>query len=46
MERILLVGGAMVVIGAALAAVVVVVTFYGATFETLEDSVSSWVAKL
>ena len=46
MERILLVGGAMLVIGIALAAVVVLVTAYGATFEMVEDSVSGWLGKL
>jgi hypothetical protein len=46
MERILLVGGAMLAVGIALAAVVVLVTTYGATFEMVEDSVSGWLGKL
>lgn len=46
MERILLVGGAMVVVGITLVGVWVIITSYGGTFEMVEDSVSGWLAKL
>ena len=46
MERILLVGGAMLAVGIALAAVVVLLTAHGATFEMFEDFVSGWLNKL
>ena len=46
MDRILLTGGAMVAVGIALAAVYVLVARYGATFETIEDTVVRWLGKV
>jgi hypothetical protein len=46
MDRILLIGGAMVAVGIALAAVFVLVARYGTTFEMLEDSVVRWLGRV
>ncbi|MDQ6703890.1 MAG: hypothetical protein M3Z96_12795 [Pseudomonadota bacterium] len=46
MDRILLIGGAMVAVGIALAAVFVLVTHYGTTFEMIEDSAARWLGKV
>ncbi|MGI8569834.1 MAG: hypothetical protein ACR2KT_12595 [Methylocella sp.] len=46
MDRILLIGGAMVAVGIALAAVFMLVARHGATFEMLEDSVVRWIGKV
>jgi hypothetical protein len=46
MERVLLIGGAMVVVGIALAAVYMLIARYGTTFEMLEDSVVRWLGKV
>jgi hypothetical protein len=46
MDRVLLIGGAMVVVGLALAAAYMFVARYGTTFEMLEDSVVRWLGKV
>jgi hypothetical protein len=46
MDRVLLVGGAMLLVGLALAGVFVIVSFYGASFETFEDHVVGWLNKI
>ncbi|MGO8848011.1 MAG: hypothetical protein ACLQFI_22350 [Methylocella sp.] len=46
MDRVLVVGGAMLMVGLALAAVFVVVSKYGATLETFEDTVTGWLDKI
>ncbi|TPV98005.1 MAG: hypothetical protein USCAAHI_02572 [Beijerinckiaceae bacterium] len=43
MERVLLVGGAMVAVGITLVAVWVLITSYGTTFEMVEDHVTGWL---
>jgi hypothetical protein len=43
MERIMLVGGVMLAVGLALAGVFVVISFYGSSFEAIEDSVVRWL---
>ena len=43
MERVLLIGGAMLVVGIALVAVWVIITSYGTTFEMIEDRASGWL---
>ena len=46
MDRILLIGGAMVAVGIVLAAAFLFVARYGTTFEMLEDSVVHWIGKV
>ena len=46
MDRILLIGGAMLAVGIVLAAAFIFVARYGATFEMIEDSVVRWLGKL
>jgi hypothetical protein len=46
MDRILLIGGAMVAVGIVLAAAFLFVARYGTTFEMLEDSVVRWIGKV
>ena len=46
MDRVLLIGGAMVAVGIALAAVFILVARYGTTFEMIEDSVVRWLGKV
>jgi hypothetical protein len=45
MDRVLLIGGAMVAVGIVLAAAFLFVARYGATFEMLEDAVVRWLGK-
>ena len=45
MDRILLVGGAMLVVGIALAGVWVMLSSYGNSFEMLEDTVARWLGR-
>ena len=45
MERIMLVGGVMLAVGLALAGVFVVISFYGSSFEEIEDSVVRWLGR-
>ncbi len=46
MDRVLLIGGAMVAVGIALAVVYVVLTSYGTAFEMFEDNVARWLGKV
>jgi len=46
MDRILLIGGAMVAVGIVLAAAFMFVARYGTTFEMLEDTVVRWIGKV
>jgi len=46
MDRVLLIGGAMVAVGILLAAAFMLVARYGTTFEMLEDSVVRWLGKV
>jgi hypothetical protein len=46
MDRVLLIGGAMVAVGIVLAAAFMFVARYGATFEMLEDAVVRWLGKV
>jgi hypothetical protein len=43
MDRILLIGGAMIAVGIVLAAAFLFVARYATTFEMLEDSVVRWL---
>jgi hypothetical protein len=45
MDRILLVGGAMLVVGIALAGVFVLLSSYGNSFEMLEDTIVHWLGR-
>ena len=45
MDRILLIGGAMLAVGIALAAVFFLVARYPTTFEMLQDSVVGWLGR-
>ncbi|HEY8098691.1 MAG TPA: hypothetical protein VIE65_21705 [Methylobacter sp.] len=46
MDRILLIGGAMVAVGLVLAAAFIFVARYATTFEMLEDTVVNWLGKV
>ena len=46
MDRILLVGGAMIAIGLAMGAVFFLVARYPTTFEMLQDSVVGWLGRV
>ena len=46
MDRVLLVGGAMLLVGLALAGIFVVVSKYGATLEMFEDTITAWLDKI
>ncbi len=46
MERILLIGGAMVAVGIAMGAVFLLIARYKTTFEVLEDSVVRWLGNV
>jgi hypothetical protein len=46
MDRILLIGGAMLAVGIVLAAAFIFVARYGTTFEMLEDTVVRWLGKV
>jgi hypothetical protein len=46
MERVLLIGGAMLAVGIALVAVWVIITSYGTTFEMIEDRASAWLGNV
>lgn len=43
MDRVLLVGGAMLLIGLTLAGVFVILNSYGSSFETIEDNIVRWL---
>ena len=46
MDRILLIGGAMVAVGIVLAAAFMFIARYATTFELLEDSVVRWLGRI